>query len=70
MHGKTEGRLTKKWLNLKFLGYVPELKCNLLSLSRITKDLNCSVIFSPSDFKFQDLSSGRTIGNAEEQHGI
>ena len=52
---------------LKLVLHVPKLSCNLLSVSKITKDLNCFVNFSHS-CKFQDLISGRKIGNAKE-HG-
>ncbi|KAJ9689558.1 hypothetical protein PVL29_014975 [Vitis rotundifolia] len=46
--------------------YVPNLSCNLLSISQLTKRSNCSAKFRPSHCIFQDLSSGKTIGSAKE----
>lgn len=57
-------------LKLKLVLYVLDLKCNLLSISKITKDSNCSIIFSPSCCEFQDFSLGRMIGNAKEQNSL
>ena len=64
------GDMKSSGLKLNSVLYVPNLKCNLLSVSKITNDLNCSVTFFPSCCKIQDLTSGRTIGNAEEKNGL
>ena len=53
-------------LELDFVLYVPNLSCNLLSVRKLSKDLNCIAKFSSSCCEFQDLSSGRTIGKARE----
>ncbi|XP_075475765.1 uncharacterized protein LOC142511512 [Primulina tabacum] len=45
--------------------FVPALHCNLLSVSAFNKNLHCSTIFSTDSCVFQDLESGRTIGNAK-----
>ena len=50
--------------------FVPNLDCNLLSISKITKDNRCISKFSSSRCIFQDLDSGKTIGNAEECSGL
>ena len=50
--------------------HVPNLSCNLLSISEITKDLNCVVNFSPSVCVFQDQISGKRIGSAREFDGL
>ena len=42
--------------------YMPELTSNLLSVKRCTTDLDCNVIFSPNDVKFQDIKSSKLIG--------
>ncbi|OMP02182.1 Drug/metabolite transporter [Corchorus olitorius] len=34
--------------------FMPEFSCNIMSVSRITKELNCDVIFSSNFVKFQD----------------
>ncbi|KAH9753027.1 protein kinase domain-containing protein [Citrus sinensis] len=50
--------------------HVPNLSCNLLSVSKITKDLHCIAKFSPSYCEFQDLCSGKKIGSAREVDGL
>ena len=50
--------------------YVPKLDCNLLSISKITRDLKCVTKFFPNLCEFQILESGKTIGNAEECAGL
>ncbi|XP_013601231.1 PREDICTED: uncharacterized protein LOC106308637 [Brassica oleracea var. oleracea] len=47
---------------------MPEFTSNLLSVKRFTTDLQCNVIFSPDDVKFQDIKSSHTFKVA--QHGI
>lgn len=49
---------------------MPNLRCNLLSVSKITRDKDCSMIFSSSHCVFQDKSSGRTMDKAEEKGGL
>ena len=46
--------------------YIPSLRCNLLSTSKITLDLQCNVVFSPLVCQFQDQISRRVIGSAKE----
>ena len=50
--------------------HVPNLSCNLLSISQLTKKSNCLAKFLPSHCVFQDLLSGKTIGNAKECDGL
>ena len=42
--------------------YVPEFKYNLLSVAKVTKELNCFISFYPGFCVFQDLSSGKLKG--------
>ncbi|KAL0545260.1 hypothetical protein IC582_020410 [Cucumis melo] len=42
--------------------HVPKLSYNLLSISKITRELHCKDIFLPESVHFQGLSLGRTIG--------
>ncbi|TYK04504.1 reverse transcriptase [Cucumis melo var. makuwa] len=44
--------------------HVPKLSYNLLSISKITRELHCKATFLPKSVCFQDLSLGRTIGTA------
>ena len=57
-------------LTLHKVLHVPNLSCNLLSISKLTRDLNCQVNFFPSYFDFQELTSGKTIGSARESGGL
>lgn len=49
---------------------VPDFKHNLLSVSKLTKQLHCSVNFFPEYFVLQDLSSGRVKGIGKEHDGL
>lgn len=59
-----------KTLTLHNVLHVPNLSCNLLSISKLTQDLNCLAIFDSSTCKFQELSSGRMIGSSKEVDGL
>jgi len=48
-------------LKLKLVLYVPNLKCNLLSMSKIIKEDKCLITFFHSYCEFQDLSLGKTM---------
>ena len=55
---------------LKIVLHIPKLSTNLVSIHRLTKDLNCHVIFHPFDYVFQDQGLGKTIGHAREKDGL
>ena len=57
-------------LTLNSILLVPNLDCNLLSISKLTKEKRCITNFSSTHCEFQDLDSGKTIGNAEECSGL
>ena len=57
-------------LSLKYVLYDPNLKHNLISVSKISKDQNCAVTLSPNGCEFQDLDLGMMISNAEERSGL
>ncbi|KAH9657194.1 retrovirus-related pol polyprotein from transposon RE1 [Citrus sinensis] len=57
-------------LVLTYVLHVPNLSCNLLFISKITKDLHCIAKFSPSYLEFQDMCSGKKIGSAREVDGL
>lgn len=50
--------------------FVPKLDCNLLSVSKLNSDLNCTTKFFAKSCVFQDLVSGKTIGSAELCAGL
>ena len=53
--------IISKDITLHSLLYVPKLDCNLLSISRLTQDLNCVTKFLPHVCEFQALNSGKRI---------
>nr|XP_033510663.1 uncharacterized protein LOC117275503 [Nicotiana tomentosiformis] len=50
--------------------YVPYFKFNLISVSKLTMDLQCGVFFLPKLCVFQDLYSGRVKGIVKETGGL
>ncbi|CAH9072816.1 unnamed protein product [Cuscuta epithymum] len=50
--------------------YVPQFQCNLLSVSRLTSDLNCTFIFSSSLCILRDTSTGKLIGVGKLHNGL
>ncbi|KAL0539854.1 hypothetical protein IC582_024075 [Cucumis melo] len=50
--------------------HVPKLSYNLLSISKITRELYCKATFLPESVFFQDLNSGRTIGTVWHSRGL
>ena len=49
-------------LLLESVLFVPNFSINLLSISKITNDLNCCVTFFPTHCVFQDLQMMKRIG--------
>ena len=50
--------------------HVPKLTCNLLSISKVTKNLNCVTKFFPNHCEFQEMETGKMIGCAWEHEGL
>ncbi|KAF7814836.1 Retrovirus-related Pol polyprotein from transposon TNT 1-94 [Senna tora] len=46
--------------------HVPTLTCNLLSVSKLTRDNHCAANFKSHGCSFHDLASGKMIGSVEE----
>lgn len=57
-------------LTLHNVFHVPNMSCNLLSVSKITLDIECHVIFDSSSCKLQELNSGRMISNGRKTNGL
>ncbi|KAI5427181.1 hypothetical protein KIW84_032559 [Lathyrus oleraceus] len=57
-------------LTLKNVLHVPNLSCNLMFVSKLAQDINCQTNFFRSHCIFQDLNSGKMIGNAKENGGL
>ena len=50
--------------------YVTNSPFNLISISKLTRDLNCLITFSDNSVTLQDRSTGRTIGIGREFQGL
>ena len=50
--------------------YVPGCPFNLISISKLTRDLNCLITFSDNSITLQSRSTGRTIGIGREFQGL
>jgi hypothetical protein len=50
--------------------YVNTFTTNLLSINKLTQQLNCNVIFSKKDVIFQDRETGETIGEGSLENGL
>ena len=57
-------------LTLHSVLYVPNLKCNLLSVSKLASNMRCHANFFATHCVFQDLLTGTTIGSAKECDGL
>jgi len=57
-------------LDLKFVLFVPECPFSLISLSQLTKSLNCSVTFDANSFVIQERGTGQMIGEGHESRGL
>jgi hypothetical protein len=53
-------------VTLKIVLGVPSFKVDLMSLSRVTRDLNCSVTYFPHWCILQDLTTRKMIGLGEQ----
>ena len=57
-------------LPLTYVLYVPNSPFNLISISKLIHDLNCSITFSHSSITLQDRSTGRTIDIGHASQGL
>ena len=57
-------------ISLTHVLYVLDSPFNLISISKLTRDLNCLISFSDNSVTLQDQSTGRTIGIGREFQGL
>nr|KYP71000.1 hypothetical protein KK1_010242 [Cajanus cajan] len=57
-------------LNLEYVLFVPKFAFNLISISQLTKSLNCFVTFDANSFVIQQCGMGRLIGQGHESRGL
>ena len=55
---------------LTFALFVHDSPSNLISISKLIRDLNCLITFSDNSVTLQDQSTGRTIGIGREFQGL
>ena len=53
-----------------FVLYVPDCPLNLITISKLTRDLNCFITFSDNSVTLQDQSTWRTIGIRRESQSL
>ena len=57
-------------ISLSSVLYIPSFPFNLLSISKLTKILNCAAIFLSTHCIFQDLKTRKIIGGGHEADGL
>ena len=57
-------------LKLNSVLFLPQCPYNLISLSQLTRSLNCSVTFTANSFVIQEHGTGRLIGEGRESRGL
>ena len=57
-------------ITLQDVLHIPNLSCNLLSISKFTYDHLCRANFYSSYCEFQNLTTGRMIRRAKEKDGL
>ena len=57
-------------LPLTFVLYVPNFPFNLISISKLTRDLHCVLTFSHNSLTLQDRRTGKTIDIGHESQGL
>lgn len=55
---------------MKNILYVPDFRFNLLSVSKLTRELSCSVNFFPDFYVFQNLYNDKVKGIGKERGGL
>ncbi|XP_015170070.1 uncharacterized protein [Solanum tuberosum] len=56
--------------NIQRVLHIPQFSYNLLSISKLTKELNCCVSFYPHFCLFHDLCTGKVRGIGKEEGGL
>ena len=57
-------------IDLKSVLHVPKLTCNILFVSKLTKNSNCRVFFYDSHYELQDQNSRKKIGSVKLIDGL
>lgn len=72
LHSKVENIGSCNFLNKELHNMldIPDIKLNLLSVTKLTTYLSCSVIFLAKIVILQDLSIGMVLGTGRESSGL
>ena len=57
-------------LSLSSVLLIPNCPFNLISISKLTRSLNCVITFTSDSFLIQDRSTGQTVGVETESRGL
>ena len=66
INGKVNVSFTPNITLSSFL-HVPNMFCNSLFISKLTKPQNCSITFFPTHCMFQDLVTKKMIGSTKKR---
>lgn len=50
--------------------FIPDFRFSLLSVSKLTKELKCLMVFFPNFYIFRDLFNEQVKGVSREEHGL
>ncbi|KAF5783293.1 putative transcription factor interactor and regulator CCHC(Zn) family [Helianthus annuus] len=67
---RKRGMSPRRGAKLKGVLYIPEFNCNLLSVSRLTNNLQCSITFFPDFCVMQKLHTRSLIGAGKCRKGL
>jgi hypothetical protein len=59
-----------KDITLKDVLFIPDFNCNLISIHKLTRDLDCTVTYDKNYCVMQDLASKRKIGLGDLHDGV
>ena len=62
--------MPSSFLPLTFVLYVPDSPFNLISINKLTHNLNCLITFFDNSVTLQDRSTGRTIAIGRDSQGL
>ena len=68
---KKEGTvMLNKFLKLNNVLYIPNLKCNLILVSQLIEEIDCTILFTKKFCTMQDHNSRVMISTGEKREGL
>jgi len=65
-----QGTVEQEKMNLHKVLFVPDLSCNIISIARVSKDLNCTVTCFDNFFVLQGRTLRMLIGVSEQRDKV